>query len=492
MALMFPRVARNFAKNGYYPTDEQTLERILAMLKPDDKGITNVIDPCAGEGVAIAEVKHCLGKDSTMAFAVEYDQERALHAATITDHCLRSDLMDSVISRQSFGLLWLNPPYGDLASDTAGVTAYQGTGRKRLEKLFYQRTMPLLQYDGVMVLILPGYVLDEEFAGWITNHFRDLCVYEGVDKTFKQVVIIGKRTRSAETSKDKERKPFRDQLIRIGRAEAQADELPPLGDAVASYPVPHANKDVDQFFRISMDPEQMLEEIQRAQGCWSDFAGIFYGTDNQVQRQPARPLSDWHLALSLAAGALSGVIHSPRSGRTLIVKGDTHKKKVRRIEFTENEHGDVAETKIDTDVFVPLIKAWEMTPNSDLFGSILHISGGSASNEEKDEQPAGAAKFDLGQVVMTPGVEHIATRGFLNIHELLERHVSGDWGDISSEDWKLNQVSLNPEPDQDGQLHYGRLFSSYDVDDTFSGEARVWIITEWDRSYTTILLPSEY
>ncbi|HCF0184274.1 TPA: class I SAM-dependent methyltransferase, partial [Pseudomonas aeruginosa] len=54
MALMFPRLARNFAKNGYYPTDEPTLERALNALMPSD-GPMCILDPCAGEGVAIAE-----------------------------------------------------------------------------------------------------------------------------------------------------------------------------------------------------------------------------------------------------------------------------------------------------------------------------------------------------------------------------------------------------------------------------------------------------
>lgn len=54
MALMFPRLARNFAKNGYYPTDEATLERTLGALASGD-GSMCILDPCAGEGVAIAE-----------------------------------------------------------------------------------------------------------------------------------------------------------------------------------------------------------------------------------------------------------------------------------------------------------------------------------------------------------------------------------------------------------------------------------------------------
>lgn len=493
MALMFPRIARNFAKNGYFPTDEQTLERVLALLNPPTSGQVNVVDPCAGEGVAIAEVKHRLGKDTTTAYAVEYDQERATHAATITDHCLRSDLMDSVVSRQSFSLLWLNPPYGDIASDTAGITAYEGTGRKRLEKLFYQRTMPLLQYDGIMVLLIPRYVLDKEFATWITNHFSDLTIFEA-DPTFKQVMIIGKRTRSADTGKDKERKPFRDRLIDIGESTAKAGELPAVGDAVISYQVPRTNKDVEHFFRISMEPEQMLEEIKQSKGCWTDFASVFSSTNNLEQRQPVRPLSDWHLALSLAAGALSGVIHSPSSGRTLVVKGDTHKAKARKIELTEDENGNISESKIDTDVFVPVIRAWDMTAGSSMFGNILHISGGNAANEQDDEDelPPKSPSFDLGRVVMTQGIDRIVSNGWLDILDLVRRHASGDWGDLCQADWDLNEESLNPPCESDGTQHFGRLFSSYTVDDTDSGQPTIWIITEADRSVTTVLLPSEY
>ena len=148
MALMFPRLARNFAKNGYYPTDEPTLERALNALMPSD-GPMCILDPCAGEGVAIAEASHALGREQTKAFAVEFDAERARHARGLVDHCLHADLMDTMISKQSFGLLWLNPPYGDLSKDVNGNIGYQGQGRPRLEKLFYQRSLSLLQYGGV-------------------------------------------------------------------------------------------------------------------------------------------------------------------------------------------------------------------------------------------------------------------------------------------------------------------------------------------------------
>jgi len=70
-------------------------------------------------------------------------------------------------------------------------------------------------------------------------------------------------------------------------------------------------------------------------------------------RPPARALSQWHLALALAAGAISGVVRS-KTGRTLVVKGDTHKEKTLHQEFSEREDGSIAETRILTDKFVRL------------------------------------------------------------------------------------------------------------------------------------------
>jgi hypothetical protein len=93
--------------------------------------------------------------------------------------------------------------------------------------------------------------------------------------------------------------------------------------------------------------------------------------------------------------------------------------------------------------------------------------------------------FPLGQVVATPGVlDRIDdTRVFLR---LLKRHATGDWGDLDADDRERNDVAV-----QEGM----RVFSAYvlsDHRDSNAGTFRVWVITEWDRSATTFLLPSEY
>ena len=89
--------------------------------------------------------------------------------------------------------------------------------------------------------------------------------------------------------------------------------------------------------------------------------------------------------------------------------------------------------------------------------------------------------FHLGQVVITANAEAaLARRGQLPIaRTMLNRHALGDWGDLDAEDIQTNHEAL-----RDGN----RLLSAYEFGDGF----KVWIITEADRSATTILLPEDY
>jgi hypothetical protein len=90
-----------------------------------------------------------------------------------------------------------------------------------------------------------------------------------------------------------------------------------------------------------------------------------------------------------------------------------------------------------------------------------------------------ATRFQLGRMVLTPGaIEALAAAG-QDATEFLSRHRTGDWGDLSEEDKRENEFSVDKEL---------RIFSAYH---TAKGE-KLWIITEADRSVTTILLPSEY
>ena len=276
--------------------------------------------------------------------------------------------MDTLISRQSFGLLWLNPPYGDLSKDVNGNIGYQGQGRARLEKLFYQRALPLLQYGGVLIFIVPSYVLDAELVGWLTRHFADLRIYRAVETQFKQVVIFGRRVRQRDRASESA-KALRGLLLQIGQGDAEAEELP-LEWPFLPYTVPASPAEPEHFYRVTMEPEQFADEVGRLQDSgrrsirtWGR-AAVAAATGAGLVALASRP--------GLTAGAISGVVTS-KSGRTLVVKGDTHKEKTLQTEYTERDDGSVAETRILTDKFVPVIRAWDMTPGSATRGEVLTI-----------------------------------------------------------------------------------------------------------------------
>jgi hypothetical protein len=88
-------------------------------------------------------------------------------------------------------------------------------------------------------------------------------------------------------------------------------------------------------------------------------------------------------------------------------------------------------------------------------------------------------RFPLGEIVATRGLLSVLERSGQPPLLFLIRHARGDWGEVGKEDSMAND---------EGLANGGRLLSAYR---TSLGEW-IWIITEWDRSVTTLLLPNEY
>ena len=89
------------------------------------------------------------------------------------------------------------------------------------------------------------------------------------------------------------------------------------------------------------------------------------------------------------------------------------------------------------------------------------------------------AKFSLGRVVATPGVLEAFTASGQSPLDFLQRHLTGDWGELDENDVRENELSVEQQ---------WRILSAY----TLSTGVKFWIITEADRSVTTFLLPDEY
>ena len=91
------------------------------------------------------------------------------------------------------------------------------------------------------------------------------------------------------------------------------------------------------------------------------------------------------------------------------------------------------------------------------------------------------SKLALGQVVQTSGVAEAAKasqRFYMEVQQAFNKYMRGDWGDTCQEDAELNNQAVENNE---------RVVAKYKT-----SEGDIFIITEWDRSYTTILFANEY
>ena len=98
-----------------------------------------------------------------------------------------------------------------------------------------------------------------------------------------------------------------------------------------------------------------------------------------------------------------------------------------------------------------------------------------AKTERRQTRPV---RLPLGHVVATPGALEVVRDHGLDVVGLLHRHRAGDWGCVSEDDAQANDRAVDEDT---------RVLSAYET-----AGGRLWIITEADRSTTTVLLPSEY
>lgn len=118
-----------------------------------------------------------------------------------------------------------------------------------------------------------------------------------------------------------------------------------------------------------------------------------------------------------------------------------------------------------------------------------HDGCGPSSHDGSEQAPDSTlgitdSRFTVGQLAMTRGVAHEVSNE--TVLDVLRRHARGDWGDLDEEDKQANEHAVKNDE--------GRILSAYWVPSmlTADGQVRLYVITESDRSVTTVLLIDEY
>jgi superfamily II DNA or RNA helicase/16S rRNA G966 N2-methylase RsmD len=302
-----PRLA-SLAKAGYYPTPPRVAEWIANHLRASEGG-ERLLDPCAGEGTAAALIANRLHLES---YGIELDRDRAVASSLVLTSVLHSDFQQVSITPDSFGLLYLNPPY-----DTDAET-------KRLEYKFLTHTAKWLMPEGVLVYIVPRHVINVQTAVYLVSHLRDIRVFQFPQpeyEQFKQIVLFG--VKSEELLSDNQKEAA--ELVAQCRTT-----LPILPEACETpYHIPPVNPNTRFYFHSKViTPEEVLTEAFR-RGVWSkaEWRDLFQPLDQDLQFKPLMPLRLGHLAMLIAAGLLKNM-ELRKEGKRLLVKGRTTRARI--------------------------------------------------------------------------------------------------------------------------------------------------------------------
>ena len=177
--LMHGRVAQNYAAMGYYPTDDGTMRGIINLLAPSEQAL-KFLDPCCGEGTALAQLAYRDRYPFAERYGIELDEGRAATAKPKLTALLEGSALSTHVTPQSADVLFLNPPYAQALRDSD-----QDDEAARLEHQFLSRFFPALHAGGILIYIIPKTSFDRRWQRWLLARFTDLTVWQAATDRFK-------------------------------------------------------------------------------------------------------------------------------------------------------------------------------------------------------------------------------------------------------------------------------------------------------------------
>ncbi len=282
------------AKMGFYPVRPGTIAYVVQdVLQVDDPARTFLLDPCCGEGVALADLAVRLGVPKSNTFGVELDEKRASKAVSaLGTLCYASFFAVRVVPVRSFGCVWLNPPYENehRQEDASG---------RPLEAAFVEEAFRCLTPNGVLLLHMPFKRMHlGRLPLALAKHFLDLRLIRlPADLSpYGDALIVGTRRKEA---------------LREGWAQPTAWEG-------QRYRIP-TSVPPRQLEKLEMTHEERSRYLQGAK-CWTQYVV----PEPLALPRPPQPMNAGHLGLMLAAGQLDGHF-APARVQSHIVKGIARK-----------------------------------------------------------------------------------------------------------------------------------------------------------------------
>lgn len=307
-------------KMGFYPTPPSVVSLIASHIALD-RGPFAALDPCCGEGAALAQI---LAGTQGAGYGIELDRARFEKARMALHRAIHSDAFFTRISHGAFGLLWLNPPY-DFAAGEGNMVG------ERLERRFLREFHHHLAPGGVLVYIVPEAQITPDVAKILAFRFEDLRLYRFPAAEFaayRQVVVLGRKRPRGQAEPE-----VAERLAALAAA-GEAEELGPAEHP--AYAVPKGAAKVPVFQPLRLSDEDIAEGLAQSR-LWVRAMDLTRSIDAKEAGRPPVSLHTGHLGLLLVSGYLDGPV-GRGEGRHLI-KGLVRKDQVTEVVETEDEDG---------------------------------------------------------------------------------------------------------------------------------------------------------
>jgi tRNA1(Val) A37 N6-methylase TrmN6 len=459
-------------KLGYYPLPEGQAPMLRARLAfPQQK--TSALDPCCGKGTAILDLT---ANSETEVYGVELDANRAAIAKSAGVKTIQGNIFDVRARVERLSFLYLNPPY----DFEVGPLANQ-----RMERLFLAHTYSWLKPKGILLMVIPVKAVYDTIET-LTTRFKDIQIYRMAgeeSEKYDQCAVFAVR----HNNNGKDQLLLRQQVQRMMSYSEDLPMLTPHPDRM--YSVPPTGEVEITYVGLPLDE---IEDRLMASNAWKAAVPLLLPRQEVAGGRPITPLHGGHVGLLATAGMLNGVFGQGEQrhlARWRPVKHTTTTTEVEDdIEITRTKERFSNELALVFSSGQTLVLTETKPPEPEKVEPKVETPDDSDTVMEdaavfsRLNGPGSGKLFQLGRLVMTRTVQDLVTSKGFNPYPHLAAHKSGDWGDVDDSDRKSNDYAL-----KHGDL---RIFSSYDAPQTPGG--KLWIITEADRSSTTILLPSDY
>lgn len=323
----------NVEKAGYFPTPPVVTQLLASHITAPHGG--RILDPCAGEGTAVAQLASSIGLD---AYGVELDSNRAqeLRQLLPAGQSLFTDYRFLKCDPDAFNILYVNPPYLFVEDKEMGRAEYE----------WLVNMHKYLQPGGLLLWVVPAHMLrHRKAADHLLTWYDDLHVVrfpDGEFERFNQVIVFGYRRAAAHIV---------DSTAVESLRATNAQQLPTITyPALPVFSLPKLARKAIIFSSRFINVEDAFAELA-AHGLASgdEFKSHLQPTTAVTPLSPLMPLKIGHINSIIAAGHLNNQLLENEQGERILIKGRTYKTTAESQSTITNDDGSQQITTTTTE-----------------------------------------------------------------------------------------------------------------------------------------------